>query len=284
MSRAKKEVTIADLAALCGVSTATVSRALSGNGTGVSAKTYNNILSAAVSSGYSFRSPVTAAPSNIIIACVDPSEPEYYTLISKGISAVAASYHYTLLFWQFYNDREFSPEDLLKIYSVIRPAGIILAIPTIPSLLARVSEQYPVVQCGEYSIESIPRVVVDEYQAVVSAVRYLISSGHHKIAYIHKAKNLLSNKTRLTAFWDTLSANGIPFDPRNLISLNFDSTNDIVISSIEQLFQSDDHPDAVFAASDYLAATAIRVILDHGLRVPVDRRSAVRRRGTERPA
>ena len=113
-------------------------------------------------------------------------------------------------------------------------------------------------------------MVVDEYQAVVSAVRYLISSGHHKIAYIHKAKNLLSNKTRLTAFWDTLSANGIPVDPRNLISLTFDSTNDIVISSIEQLFQSDDHPDAVFAASDYLAATAIRVILDLGLRVPED--------------
>lgn len=270
MSRAKKEVTIADLAALCGVSTATVSRALSGNGAGVSAKTYNSILSAAASSGYSFRTPLPAAPSNIIIACVDPSEPDYYNLISKGISAVAASYHYSLLFWQFFNDREFSAEELLKIYSEIRPAGIILAIPTIPALLARISKHYPVVQCGEYSIESIPHVVVDEYQAVVSAIRYLLSSGHRKIAYIQKARNLRSSKVRLNALWDTLADNGVTFDPRYLVSLNSDSSNDLVVSSIEQLFRSDDHPDAVFAASDYLAAAAIRVITDLGLRVPED--------------
>ena len=270
MARAKKPVTLKDLASECGVSIATVSRALAGNGKGVSGEKYRSIIDAAVSRGYNMRSAVNAEPSRLIIACVDSNDAEYFTGITKGIAAVAASYRYPVMVWQHSDQLDYSQNDILDIYSGLRPFGIILAMPTIQAQIEQVSRLYPVIQCAERSSDAVPSVIVDEYRAAETAVRYLLSTGHKRIAFIQNSSGPKTDRRMLHGVWDTLSAAGSPILPGHLISVEPGSSYGLLVSAFAQVFRSNERPDAIFAASDFLATAAVKFITSRGMRVPED--------------
>ncbi len=270
MPRTKKAVTIADIAEKCGVSTASVSRVLSGKGSFVSDELYNRILVEAKISGYPVRTLPEKEAQRVIIACIDSADPEFYSRITEGIAAVTTSYHYSLLVWRYTELMQYSPKEIVDIYSNIRPAGIILAIPTISSKVTEMAKLYPLVQCVEYSSEKLPRVTLDEYQAAQTAIKYLLSIGRKRIAFIQKLPDLHSSLERLRGVGDALSEAGHPLDPKYLISFKQGWSYDLFYSSVEMMFRGRPRPDAVFAADDFCAAAAIRAATECGLKVPGD--------------
>lgn len=269
MPRTKKAVTITDIAEKCGVSTASVSRVLSGKVSSVSDSLYNKIILEAHNSGYPLRTLPGQDPQKIIIACIESNDPEVYSRVTEGIAAIASSYHYSLLLWQF-SELQLSQKEISEFYSALNPAGIILAVPTLASKLEEIARKYPLVQCMEYSSEKIPRVYLDEYQAAQTAIQYLISAGRKRIAVIQKSPELRISQTRIRGISDAMSEAGYPLDPNYLVTFKQGWSFDLFTNSIESLFLGRKRPDAVFASDDLCAATAIKAITGCGLKVPGD--------------
>jgi DNA-binding LacI/PurR family transcriptional regulator len=75
---------------------------------------------------------------------------------------------------------------------------------------------------------------------------------------------------RETGFKSALEANGISFDPKLVLSGEFE--REVAFQSLNEFLANRDHPafDAVFAGNDDAAIGAIKALQDNGYRIPED--------------
>jgi DNA-binding LacI/PurR family transcriptional regulator len=100
------------------------------------------------------------------------------------------------------------------------------------------------------------------------AVAHLISLGRHKIATISGNLDMTGAIDRLMGYRDALVAAGIPLDPT--LEEVADFLPNRAHMAMERLLLNHPDVDAVFAASDLMAAAAIRVLDQARKRVPED--------------
>ena len=105
-------------------------------------------------------------------------------------------------------------------------------------------------------LNSIPlkcdQIICDGYKAGVSAVEYLISLGHQKIAYIGEQ----ANECRFLAYKDTLSSNNLPFTIHN--TANVIQSTEGGYRGAHKLLKDGQGFSAVFCANDLTAIGAIK--------------------------
>lgn len=111
-------------------------------------------------------------------------------------------------------------------------------------------------------------VMSDNVSGAAEAVRYLHSLGHRRIAHITGLLQTRPGMDRLLGYRQELSRLGLPYRPEYVQPGDFDY--DSGYSAMEALLDLAERPTAVFAASDLMAAGAIRAAHDRGLRVPED--------------
>jgi LacI family transcriptional regulator len=119
-------------------------------------------------------------------------------------------------------------------------------------------------------------VRVDNYCGGREAVELLLSLGHRDIAFIgldpDRATDGSIESARLNAYLDALQQVGAR--PRVLLGQHY--VSDVASFQtpgrlyIEEILATDTTPTAVFAASDLLAAGALQILYARGLRVPDD--------------
>jgi DNA-binding LacI/PurR family transcriptional regulator len=112
----------------------------------------------------------------------------------------------------------------------------------------------------------IDAVVSDDAPGALAAVRHLIALGHRRIAHLAGGQRTSSARARLAGYRQALREAGLPDDDALIAGFSYDSQAGR--RGMEQLLGSS--PTAVFAATDTLAAEAMRVIAERGLRVPKD--------------
>lgn len=264
-------VTIKMVAEKAGVSPSTVSRALSGK-IPVSNSTREKVLKAVKELNYypnTLAKSLKEGKTNTIALIVPNIQNRVFPDIAKGVEDVARKNEFTLILCN--TDENINVEleyiDKLKKRWV---DGFIFAtaVPESNHILQLKQSGFPVVLVVRTINDKIDAVAVDNFKASYDAVKYLIKTGHKRIAIINGSLNVSVYKERFEGYKAALENEGI--EVKNELIIYGDNIDNGLYSLIYNMLKKGVNPDAIFATSDPKAIIAMKAIKDFGLKVPDD--------------
>lgn len=267
---------ITEVAELAGVSTATVSRALSGNGH-VSPATKLRVQQAALELGYVVSAGASALATGRTrnIGVVTPFLNRwFYSSVLEGAEQSLLSHGYDLTLYNLAGGGDerrsvFEHFLLRKRVDAVVAVSLELAADEVSRLLELGK---PIVGIGG-PLPGVRTLSIDNVQLARLATEHLLALGHVAIAHIggntaHEQDFHLSTNRRI-GYEAAIEAVGIPIDPELFLAADF--TMEGGYRAAKQLLGNPrKRPTAVFAASDEMAIGAILAARDLGLRVPDD--------------
>ena len=134
------------------------------------------------------------------------------------------------------------------------------------------SAELPVVLLGERDGEGVvDHVAMDNVTAAEQATEHLIGLGRRRIAAVGVQPHLSNNTSalRLHGYHRALRRAGLSAPPELLIAVPTLHRADGA-HAMRTLLAAEPIPDAIFCFTDELALGAMRVLAEHGLRVPDD--------------
>ncbi len=271
MTRARrKEVTINDVAAACGVSYQTVSRAINGM-EDISSETRARVLKAAEKLGYrpnlAARSLVTR--KSTVLGIITRNVEHYgstQALVSVAKAARTAGYGLMIV--------EPDEESASEIYRAVdelcthRVAGIFLF--QIEAEIRALRDRFrntPFVGLNSDFGYEATSVLVDQVAGSEMATNHLIDLGHSAIAHIQGPDGYFIAQQRREGWRRALEHAGCPRG--SLVTGDYSSRSGFEAGHL----LADLHEDrftAVVAANDQMALGAIRAFEERGFRVPED--------------
>ena len=281
-----RPVTILQIAKESGVSAATVSRVI--NGTAPVSQTTRDRVNAVIErhayTPNSFaRGLISRRSMTIGIIMPDISNP-YFSAMFREIEAAAREAHYSVFLcntsFRAANARELTLRELDSFQMMLdkKVDGVLVAGGQADLLhvsgeyraaLRHLSSLVPVVVLGS-PIEGVDCLFIqrERGQGVSSAVSYLASLGHRRIAFVGGEAGVGITQARLDAYKTALNDLELPYDP-GLIALSDYYTPDGCRATASLLERKVPFT-AMLAMNDSVAFGAYRTLADAGLRVPQD--------------
>lgn len=267
--------TSADVAALAGVSRATVSFVLNERAdVKISPATRQRVIDAATQLGYHPHAPARqlAGGSSLTLGLVLLQTPEQVAgdaLLAetlRGLSTAARTAGYRVLV------ESIIPGDggYAEILRTRRAEGLVISGPRRddPTLEPLVNEGFPIVLQGSLPGFRGPSVDVDNVAGARRAVEHLIELGHRRIGCVTNAPLAYTAASeRLEGYRQALQAAGIVFNETLVAEGEFDAPSGH--RAMTRLLAAD-RVSAVFAASDVVALGVIGALREAGQRVPQD--------------
>lgn len=268
---AHNKITIEDIAEKAGVSIATVSRILN-NKDNVRKETRQRVMDAMSNLGYhpDFSNGLVNSDSNLILMIVPELSNPIFSTIADGVQSSAMRHGYHLLVHQTrtINNTIDYYESLLKKNSV---AGLILlnSVSDV-GLLEKLNMRCPLVMCSEFCEGcDVSYVSIDDYAAGKNATDYLLSIGQKKIAFMNSTLENKYARHREAGYIASLKNAGIEVNEDWIMHLS-DVNFNLALTAATHMLNSENRPDAFFAASDIYAAAIIKACKKMGLSVPQD--------------
>ena len=254
-----------------GISVSTISRVLNKSPL-VTEETRNRVVEAMKKMGVDVSSldfdPLPR--NNLIIFNVPTFKNPFYSPIIEASRATAAANGYNLLV----NEdpiSEASIDGFLDLIRKTRACGLLCANSVGKERLQAVAKEIPTVTCCEFVASSgVPFVTIDDETASENAVKYLISLGKKRIAFINGPDSFKYARERYKGYSTALSSSGIPVDSSIVCSVGADMDFEVARAQALRMLSMDDRPDAFFCCSDVLACAAIKASFESGLNVPGD--------------
>ncbi|GAC1373971.1 MAG: catabolite control protein A [Pseudarthrobacter sp.] len=267
-------VSIEDVAAAAGVSTATVSRAVRGLPR-VSPATREKILEVAGALGYVASSSASglATGRTRTIGVLAPFVSRWF--FSKAIEGADRELHARQYNLSLFNlgghgsnrERLFSKTMVYKQIDAL----LVLCMALSPDELDHLQQiDIPLIVVGGH-VEECAYIGIDDYSASSTAVRHLIDLGHRDIALLHGDDETDLNfdvpRVRIQAFKEVMADAGLPFRPE------WDEWGDFTVRSGQEAFRRlwerpAPKPTAIFCSSDEMAMGVIFEATRAGVRVP----------------
>lgn len=261
-----------DVARLAGVSTATVSRALSGPDGGVRPSTRARVLAAAEELGYQpNRLPLYLKNRSVqtIGFIVNDIANPFYTAIARGCEDVLRGAGYSLILAS--TDEDLSREaSVLADMEAERLAGIIITPAGAPTdqLRRMVARGTPIVSLDREPGIRLDTVGVDNETAAYDAVRHLTSLGHRRIGVVAGPDAIGAAQDRLAGYRRALRDAGIEPDPSLVVRGNL--REDGGTRGALALFALDPRPTALFSINNLTTIGVLHAARRSGLRLPDD--------------
>ena len=258
------------------MSTATVSRALSGRGQ-VSASARDRVLSAASALGYVVSSRASSLASGrtrnigVIVPFLDRW---FFSAVLSGVAAAAMRQGYDITLYNITTDRDVRREVFDTFLRRQRVDAVIaVSIRLDDDETQRLLDLgLPVVAIGGPH-PRLETLTIDEDAVAQRATEHLISLGHRDIAHISASPEFDTGfrvpSRRREGFERALSAAGIAQDAA-LVELADFTVEGGHRAATRILDRVGPRPTALFAASDEMAIGALLAARDRGLRVPDD--------------
>ena len=262
-------ITIRDVAAAAGVSTATVSRALRGL-PNVDGETRERVKKIASSLDYVISPSASRLASGRTgsIAVVTPYIARwFFSEVIAGAESVMQQAGMDLLLMNVgdYQNGGSRIPPTLRIRRRVDGILIVALPPQDPDLESIVNLGMPTAMIGGV-IPGIDCVVIDDVAAAREATEYLISLGHSRIALISGksgAARFTAGSQRERGYRAVMAEHSLVEDPMLEVSGHF--TIEGGESGMDALLNQLNPPTAVFAMSDEMAFGAIRSLRTHGL-------------------
>ncbi|WP_434614199.1 LacI family DNA-binding transcriptional regulator [Arthrobacter sp. A5] len=223
-SQSRPRATAAMVAALAGVSTATVSLVTNGKTAGrVSTQNIAKVERAIAELGYvvdGIGSSLAKGRSNIVILVApDVSNPFFAEVIAGVRSAMGKEFQ--LLLSVTDAGQTPHPDDIRKLFS-LRPAGFLVDAPN-ADFLAALSATGPMVLLDAPGIDSqAPSVNFDVGHGARELANHLASAGHRTVAYLDSVTGTETFRVRREAFYDQAAKLGMAVPEGALASTTVD--------------------------------------------------------------
>lgn len=275
MAKSGKRVTIKDLASICGVSTATVSRVLNHIDGGYSGETEARIRQVADEMGYApnpmARSLVTRK-TNLVAVLVPDIHYYFFQELFAGLEEYLNPFGYRLLLCNTQESQE-QEDQFIRSLSNGLVDGIIVSTPNIREnnqLLADLHKKhFPVIALERYGegLDGVCQVQIDNIAAGRMAVEHLYRQGHRKIAFVKGSREALNAGLRYRGYLEGMEACGLKVD-ETLVRYG-DYHFQPAIHATNELLERGDFT-ALITANDLMALGACKAILKTGRRIPDD--------------
>lgn len=267
----KHDLNIKDIAALAGVSVATVSRVINGDAK-VSKKNTHKVLDVIEQTGYVpnlMGRYLRQNRSGKIMAMVPTLSNPFYSKIIRGIEECAKENGFEVFVVATHLDKE-NEKKYIEMASSKQADGIINFFSTCSAdELSEIAKSVPIVQCCEYTHgAAVSYVHIDNYSAAQTAVEYLINKGHTKIGLISGSFYKSSEAAREAGYRNALLTSDLPYDPVYIQKSNY--TTDGAEFCCQKLLALPNPPTAFFTFGDPAAAGVIRCLVKKGVVVGKD--------------
>ncbi len=259
------------IAQMAGVSRSTVSRVVN-NHPNVSDDVRERVLQIIQETGYRpnlFARSLRVQYSNIVGLVLSKkieslfSDP-YFPVITQGVMEACNDYQKTLAL--FIEDED---EELIKrITKEGLLDGFIFQMGKINQNLGVQLQQsnIPFVLLGRPAFDGTTYIDVNNVLGAQKAVKHFQNLGYQRIATITGDVESTVGIDRLNGYRQAMLDGGYPLDETLIVDGGFDET----MAYQAALTLIDRKADAIFVTSDLMARSAIRAIMDKGLRVPED--------------
>lgn len=266
-----KAVKLSDVAAHANVSVVTASRALRLPDL-VTPATRAKVAAAVTALGYvpNPAAQALASSRSKIIGVVIPSlTNQIFADLLRGVMDGLDATEYTP---QFVNTRYLvaREEELLRIFSTQRPAGMIVSGVDQSDIARQLLEKMgcPVVQVMETSPDPIDMIVgCDQREAGREAVRHLISKGYRRIAFLGARMDPRAQR-RLAGYRDVMQAEGLADADRLVQTTPQPSSYTIGGQLLSDMLARCPDTDAIFCNNDDVALGALFECQRRGISVP----------------
>ena len=265
-------VSLKDIGAACGVSAASVSKALSG-APDISEATKKRICAAAEEMGYrpnsAARALKTSRTYNIGVLFKDEAGSgfthEYFSAVLEGLKNEAEARDYDITFINT-NSTSMDYYDHC-IYRGVDGVAIVCANFSDPHVQRLLSGNLPVVAI-DYVYNGRMAVLSDNGRGAADLLRYVYRQGHRAIAFIHGAPSAVS-EARLVGFYRTSEELGLEVPNDYVLESAFHDA-DGCAAATAKLLELPTPPTCILFPDDFSAMGGIREIRRRGLRIPED--------------
>ena len=262
-------VRLKDIAEVCGVSVATVSRALNGL-TNENRERTAFICQTARDMGYypnaAARTLKTSRSNNLGILYEDRMNHEYFSSLFDELRREADAHGYDLTFLgqsgfsesnYYEHARQRNLDGVIVVQADYDAAGIIrLATSSIPTVII------------DHTYDGCDCVTSDNRSSMDQIVRHVYARGHRRISFIQGEKGAVSRE-RLAGFYKACAELGIRVPVEYVREGHFHDPAGCT-AFIRELLQMDEKLTCVLCPDDYSCLGALWLLESQGLRVPAD--------------
>lgn len=256
--------TIKDVARAAGVSTASVSRVLTGH-PATSEAMRERVQAAADSLDFrpnaiarSLRSTGTRAVGLVVSDLLNP----FFTELARSVEDTARAAGYSVIVGNA--DERLEQQDHYIRNLLERQVDGLIVVPTIetsPLLLEAARRRLHVVLVDRPALDTqLPAVLVDPRAAVRELVDHLVATGRTRPAIITGPRAAGSARVRLEAFREALAAHGLDLPETRVYDGDFRATS--AYAAMARLIEADP-PDAVFVANGSMGLGVLQQLKRH---------------------
>ena len=269
-------VSLKTIAEKCGVSTATVSKALNDQ-KDISEETKSRIRTVAEQLGYfpnaAARSLKTNHSYNLGVLFEEEAgsglQHEYFSGVLNGLKVQAEKQGYDITFINTcFENRKMSYLEHCK-YRNFEGVAIVCADFNDAGVMELMNSEVPVVTI-DYLHHNCTAVSSNNIQGMEDLVRYIYSQGHRRIAYIHGQQNGSAvTKDRLTSFYRTMDELKLEVPDEYIRTADYLETREAA-KQTKELLNLENPPTCIIYPDDTALIGGRNVIIEMGLRIPKD--------------
>ena len=270
-----KKLSIKDIAAKAGVSTATVSFVLNGKAEEmrISDALAKKITKLAKQLGYQpnqLARGLRTGKTHTLGLIVENISNHFFGNLAKVIEDEAKKYNYKVLYCSTENNT-LKAKELIQMLQDRQVDGYIIT-PTeglegdIERLIAA---KKPVVLVDRYFASLTTNyVLVDNYKAVFDTITRLIAGGHQQIGVVTVDLAMINMDQRMSGYKEALKAAKIPYRKELVKTIPFDASREKALESVAEFLDGGTPKDAVFFLTNYLGILGLECLKKLKIKVP----------------
>ncbi|WP_320064434.1 LacI family DNA-binding transcriptional regulator [Micromonospora sp. RTGN7] len=265
-----RNVTIAMIARLAGVSVPTVSRVINGR-SDVAPRTRERVEELLTRHGYRRRPPSRRSDSALIDLVFNDLDSPWAVEIIRGVEDVAHSGGVGTVVSAIHQ-RTSSAKQWLDNMRTRSTRGVIfvtsMVAPPLQAELRRLNLPVVIVDPAGVAPQAASTIGATNWAGSLGANQYLLGLGHRRIGFIAGPPQLMCSRARLDGYRAALEGAGVAVDDALIFPGNF--YHEAGYAAGTQLLALPDPPTAIFASSDQMALGVYEAVRKRGLRVPDD--------------
>ena len=267
-------VSMKDIALRCGVSVATVSKALNGQ-PDVGEETRGRIVAVAQEMGYLSNSAARALKTNrtynLGVLFVDERRSglahEYFSAMLESFKVEAEAHGYDITFINQNVGGKATTYLQHCLYRGLDGVAIACVDFNDPMVRELVESTIPLVTVDRV-FDNRLAVLSDNVEGVSALVRYAYEKGHRKIAFLHGERTSVTNN-RLIGFHRTCEELGLQIPEEYIIECVYHDP-DRCAEATRRLLKLEDRPTCILFPDDFSYIGGFNALIDAGVRIPED--------------